>query len=101
MQKVNNLGHFSAGGLVVVMLSISLSAHAKQLNKICNLLLLGRKVISVGRQSMTADQVIKTLDLQPLPGEGGYFRETYRSSQRIPESANALISNRNFSTAIY
>lgn len=44
---------------------------------------------------MTADDVIKTLGLVPLPGEGGYFRETYRSTERLPGS------NRSYSTAIY
>lgn len=28
---------------------------------------------------LTAQDVIRLLDLAPLPGEGGYFRETYRS----------------------
>lgn len=27
---------------------------------------------------MTANELIKTLNLIPLPGEGGYYRETYR-----------------------
>lgn len=30
---------------------------------------------------LTADEVIRRLGLQPHPVEGGYFRETYRSSQ--------------------
>ncbi len=29
---------------------------------------------------MTAEEIIRVLDLQPLPGEGGYYRETYRSA---------------------
>jgi predicted cupin superfamily sugar epimerase len=29
---------------------------------------------------MTANEVIELLGLQPLPGEGGYFRETYRNA---------------------
>ena len=32
---------------------------------------------------LTADQIIETLGLEPLPHEGGAFRETYRSSQRV------------------
>jgi predicted cupin superfamily sugar epimerase len=49
-----------------------------------------------------AKDIIQQLNLQPHP-EGGYFRETYRSSGEIP--AQALSSdyqgNRNYSTAIY
>ncbi len=32
---------------------------------------------------MTADQVIKQLQLTPLPGEGGYYRETWHSKGRF------------------
>ncbi len=28
---------------------------------------------------MTADYIIKKLNLKPLPGEGGFFRETFKS----------------------
>jgi hypothetical protein len=35
---------------------------------------------------LTADQVIEALQLKPLPGEGGYYAETYRSPQMIPAS---------------
>jgi len=31
---------------------------------------------------MTADEVIARLGLMPLPGEGGFFRETYRSATK-------------------
>src|SRR5262245_62207129 len=30
-------------------------------------------------RALTADDIVRLLDLQPLPGEGGLFRETYRS----------------------
>ena len=43
---------------------------------------------------MTADDVIRLLDLRPHPVEGGFFRETYRSAATLPGS-------RNVSTAIY
>lgn len=33
---------------------------------------------------MTADELIKLLDLRPHPAEGGFFRETYRSGDRVP-----------------
>jgi hypothetical protein len=35
------------------------------------------------RVLMTADEIIKLLDLQPHP-EGGFYRETYRSDKNIP-----------------
>lgn len=42
---------------------------------------------------MTADQVIRLLGLEPLPQEGGFFRETYRSTSAHGE--------RSLATAIY
>ena len=33
---------------------------------------------------MTADDLIAALDLRPLPLEGGYYRETYRSADLLP-----------------
>lgn len=53
----------------------------------------------------TARKIIEALRLEPHPVEGGYFRETYRSSGWI--SAGALPpgyearGNRSFGTAIY
>lgn len=50
----------------------------------------------------TAQEVIRQLDLKPLPEEGGYYREIYRSSQIF--TAKALPSHpgqRCFSTLIY
>jgi len=44
---------------------------------------------------MTATDLITALDLRPLPGEGGYYRETYRSAASIPGRGRSL------STAIY
>jgi len=38
---------------------------------------------------LTARQLIAMLDLRPLPLEGGYYRETYRASDRLPASALA------------
>lgn len=37
--------------------------------------------------TLTADQIIDLLELEPLPGEGGWFRETYKASGTIPASA--------------
>jgi hypothetical protein len=51
---------------------------------------------------MTADDVIRLLQLQPHPVEGGYFRETYRSADTLPASAlPAHRADRSVSTAIY
>jgi uncharacterized protein len=51
---------------------------------------------------MTADNLIKHLQLQPHP-EGGYFKETYRSAGIIPlQSLSQNFSgDRSYSTAIY
>ena len=35
----------------------------------------------------TAEQIIAALRLQPLPLEGGYYRETYRSADTLPAAA--------------
>jgi len=48
---------------------------------------------------MKADQLIDLLDLKPHP-EGGYFRETYRSSGQVLKSSTGK-ADRPFSTAIY
>ena len=50
-----------------------------------------------------ANEVIKKLDLKPLPGEGGYFRETYKSDIDLPASTVGIRSQsiRHISTAIY
>lgn len=53
---------------------------------------------------MTANEIIEMLDLRPLPEEGGYYRETYRSNiPSVPARTYGINSdtNRNVSTAIY
>ena len=47
-------------------------------------------------------KIIKKLDLKPHP-EGGYFRETYRSSGEIENSSldASIKGKRNYSTCIY
>lgn len=51
---------------------------------------------------LTADDVIRFLNLQPHPVEGGYFRETYRSAGQIPASAlPGHPTDRALGTAIY
>ena len=51
---------------------------------------------------MTAQEIIDFLDLQEHP-EGGYFKETYRSSDSIPQNAldSKFGGDRNHSTGIY
>jgi hypothetical protein len=50
---------------------------------------------------MTIDYLVKTLKLSPHP-EGGFYKETYRSAEKIDTSVNqAFPSGRNFATAIY
>jgi predicted cupin superfamily sugar epimerase len=50
-----------------------------------------------------AEELIAVLDLKPLPFEGGYFRETYRSPDRIAASALSprYSSDKSVCTAIY
>ena len=52
---------------------------------------------------LTAADVIRLLDLKPLPGEGGFFRETYRSADRLVPSAlpGRYAATKSASTAIY
>lgn len=48
------------------------------------------------------NSIIKSLSLLPHP-EGGYYKETYRSTESIPQSAltNNINGDRNFCTGIY
>lgn len=52
---------------------------------------------------MTAGELIRHLRLEPLPVEGGYFRQTYRSDESLARSAlpGRYPSERMFGTAIY
>jgi predicted cupin superfamily sugar epimerase len=49
--------------------------------------------------TVTADAVIRMLDLKPLTIEGGYFRETYRSLDQFTPAGYA--GSRSIATAIY
>jgi predicted cupin superfamily sugar epimerase len=53
--------------------------------------------------TLTADQIIKLLGLQPLLEEGGLFRQTYRSAEEIPAAAlpPRYNASRSMATAIY
>ena len=51
---------------------------------------------------MDATDVIQMLGLEPLPDEGGYYKETYRSDGVIPEEVLPnLKGNRSYSTLIF
>jgi uncharacterized protein len=52
---------------------------------------------------LTAEEVIARLQLEPLTIEGGYFRETYRSTAKVPAAALKVGQGgeRSVSTAIY
>ena len=49
-----------------------------------------------------AQQIIKFFGMKPLPNEGGYYVETYRASEKIPQTAlpAGYIGQRNLATAI-
>ncbi|KPJ97885.1 MAG: hypothetical protein AMS20_16690 [Gemmatimonas sp. SG8_28] len=49
---------------------------------------------------MTAERLIRLLDLAPHPEEGGFFRETYRSSTTFEPGA-PFTGTRSHGTAIY
>jgi predicted cupin superfamily sugar epimerase len=52
---------------------------------------------------LTADQIRQILKMQPLPVEGGYFAETYRSPLTLPRQAlpSGYPADRAMATAIY
>jgi predicted cupin superfamily sugar epimerase len=52
---------------------------------------------------MNAKTIIEKLGLVPLPEEGGWYRETYRSEEKIARSAlpDRYLSDKSYSTAIY
>jgi len=51
----------------------------------------------------TVEEIIQALHLEPLPEEGGLFRQTYRAEESIPREAlpARYPSARRFSAAIY
>ncbi|MGD9403420.1 MAG: cupin domain-containing protein, partial [bacterium] len=52
---------------------------------------------------LDAEKIISALGMKPLPGEGGYFVESYRSEDNLPEGALPEGSGgpRSLATAIY
>ncbi len=53
--------------------------------------------------NLTAERVIELLGLEPLPMEGGYYREVYRAAEEVAASAlpDRYGAARPFGTAIY
>ncbi len=52
---------------------------------------------------ISADEIIKKFNLKPLPEEGGFYTETYRSPERISKTVlpTRYNSDKSFGTAIY
>ena len=50
---------------------------------------------------MNAQDLINFFKLVPLPQEGGYYRETYRSQELVDDKNSSNKSLKSFSTAIY
>ncbi len=52
---------------------------------------------------LTIEQIKTLLKLEPLPGEGGFYAQTYRSSHALPQDAlpPGYSGDRSLSTAIY
>ena len=52
---------------------------------------------------MNAQTIIDMFDLKPLPWEGGFYNETYRSNENIKKEIlpKRYSSNRSFGSAIY
>src|ERR1700688_4340150 len=52
---------------------------------------------------MDIDKLKQVLDLKPLPGEGGYFAESYRSAERLARKClpERYTGDRSVGTAIY
>jgi len=62
-----------------------------------------RKAAPRGNGGDIKARIIKALGLEPLPGEGGYFRETYRSPIQVPvpsKNGDEPVT-RHLGTAIY
>ena len=55
------------------------------------------------RHPLTAADVIRILDLAPLPVEGGYYRETYTGDLQLPAKVlpPEIVSSRSVSSVIY
>lgn len=49
----------------------------------------------------SANEIISLLKLQPLPGEGGFYRETYRADGKFKVTAGGFPDDRHHATAIF
>ncbi|MEM7385598.1 MAG: cupin domain-containing protein [Verrucomicrobiota bacterium] len=49
----------------------------------------------------SGEEIIAALNLEPLPGEGGYFRETWRSGVPGQSPVGSSVEDRSAGTAIY
>lgn len=70
----------------------------------CNRIGLNRFCLhQTGECIMNPQEIIQKLGLEPLPGEGGFYRETYRSPEKvkIPNKGSGTHIDRSLSTAIY
>jgi predicted cupin superfamily sugar epimerase len=58
---------------------------------------------NLGEKMEIKDQIVKKLGLEPLPGEGGLYKETYRSKLTVDASKLGIAGSgpRQVSTAIY
>jgi len=52
---------------------------------------------------LDVQKIIEMFDLKPLPHEGGFYRETYRSNEGVlkKDLPKRYSTNRNYGTAIY
>ncbi|MCB0340793.1 MAG: cupin domain-containing protein [Pseudobdellovibrionaceae bacterium] len=102
--KINNLSStFAQISILFFLVGFSMQTFAGQSKNLfskCKSVLAAFKERKMKNDSET---IIEQLKLQPLPGEGGYFRETYRSSLSVdtPLTSGGPQETRNVSTAIY
>src|ERR1035438_4456524 len=63
----------------------------------------GSGLTRVNERGMTAEEIISLLKLKPHPKEGGFFAETYRAEEAIPQGVlpQRYAGPRAFGTCIY
>jgi len=71
--------------------------------RILMILMLPQQKVIRGFSVVSADEIIKKFNLKRLPEEGGFYAETYRSSEKIPKTAlpSRYDNDKSFGTAIY
>lgn len=67
-------------------LLVSANKHTGYILQVLTAIVQGTRLFFKGwkRFMITAERLIAALGLQPLPLEGGYFRETYRADRELP-----------------